>query len=286
MKVMILGATGMLGHTMARVLATESDPHDLVLVSRSFDLRPMFPELADTTSVTGVDVENMDALIALFAEHRPDVVVNCVGLVKQRSTAEDPLVALPINAMLPLRLERLCEATGARLIHVSTDCVFRGTKGMYSETDLPDATDVYGKSKQMGEAKGPKAITLRTSIIGHELNGRAQGLIGWFLSQSGTVRGFSKAVFSGFPTVELAKIIRDKVLPRPDLSGLYQVASAPINKHDLLQIVAQTYGHDIVIEHDDKLIIDRSLDGSRFNKETGYVAPEWPELVSRMQRFR
>lgn len=286
MKVMILGATGMLGHTLARVLAEVSDLHDLVLVSRSFDLRPMFPELADTTSVTGVDVENMDALIALFADHRPDVVVNCVGLVKQRSNAEDLLAALPINAMLPLRLERLCEATGARLIHVSTDCVFRGTKGRYSETDLPDATDVYGKSKQMGEAKGPNAITLRTSIIGHELNGRAQGLIGWFLGQSGTVRGFTRAVFSGFPTVELATIIRDKVLPRPDLSGLYQVASAPINKHDLLQIVAQTYGHDIVIEPDDKLIIDRSLDGSRFNKETGYVAPEWPELVSRMQRFR
>lgn len=286
MKVMILGATGMLGHTLARVLARASDPHDLVLVSRSFDLRPMFSELADTTSVTGVDVENMDALIALFAEHRPDVVVNCVGLVKQRSNAEDPLAALPINAMLPLRLERLCEATGARLIHVSTDCVFSGTKGMYSETDLPDATDVYGKSKQMGEAKGPKAITLRTSIIGHELNGRAQGLIGWFLAQSGTVHGFTKAVFSGCPTVELATIIRDKVLPRPDLSGLYQVASAPINKHDLLQIVAQAYRHDIVIEPDDTLIIDRSLDGSRFNKETGYVAPEWPELVSRMQRFR
>lgn len=284
--IMILGATGMLGHTLARVLAGATTPFDLVLVSRSFDPRPLFPELAEAISVTSIDVENTDALIGLFAKHRPDVVINCVGLVKQRADAEDPLAALPINAMLPHRLARLCEAASARLIHISTDCVFRGTQGMYHEADVCDAVDVYGQSKHMGEVAGTNAVTLRTSIIGHELQDRAQGLIGWFLGQSGSVRGFTRAMFSGLPTVELATIIRDQVLPRPDFSGLYHVASDPISKYDLLQLVAHEYRHKIEIEPDDKLVIDRSLDATRFNTETGYRTPDWPELVSRMHQFR
>lgn len=286
MKIMILGATGMLGHTLARVLARATESYDLVLVSRSFDIQTMFLELASATSVTGIDVESTDALIGLAANYQPDVVINCVGLVKQRPDAEDPIVALPINALLPRRLERLCQATSARLIHISTDCVFRGTGSMYRESDISDATDVYGKSKHMGEVTGPNAITLRTSIIGHELQGRSQGLIEWFLSQSGTVRGFTRAVFSGLPTVELASVIRDRVLPRPDLSGLYHVASTPITKHDLLEMVARAYRHEIEIEPNDNLVIDRSLDATRFFKETGYVPPDWPELVSRMQKFQ
>ncbi len=285
MKIMILGATGMLGHTLARVLARAPEPFNLLLVSRSFDLRPLFPELASAASVIGVNVESTDALINLFATHRPEVVINCIGLVKQRSDAEDPLAALPINAMLPHRLERLCEAASARLIHISTDCVFRGTRGLYRESDISDATDVYGKSKYMGEVTGRNAITLRTSIIGHELQGRSQGLIEWFLRQSGKARGFTRAVFSGLPTVELASVIRDQVLPRVDLSGLYHVASAPITKHDLLQLVARNYQHEIVIEPDDTVVLDRSLDAACFNKATGYQATDWPELVSRMQQF-
>jgi dTDP-4-dehydrorhamnose reductase len=129
------------------------------------------------------------------------------------------------------------------------------------------------------------AVTLRTSIIGHELGASAHGLIGWFLSQEGSVRGFTRAVFSGLPTVELARVIRDFVLPHPELRGTYHVSAMPIDKHSLLTLVAKLYGKSIDIETDDRTIIDRSLDSSRFQKITGYQAPDWPELVRRMREF-
>jgi dTDP-4-dehydrorhamnose reductase len=216
---------------------------------------------------------------------RPEVVVNAVGLVKQLAAADDPLAALPVNAMLPHRLARLCALAGARLVHVSTDCVFAGSRGGNRESDTPDATDLYGLSKLLGEVvDAPHAITLRTSIIGHEL-GSAHGLVGWFLAQTGRVKGYRRAVFSGLPTVELARVIRDHVLPRPELHGLYHVSAAPIDKDTLLRLVAARYGHAIEIDADDRVVIDRSLDSSRFRAATGYAPPDWPELVARMHAF-
>jgi dTDP-4-dehydrorhamnose reductase len=234
--------------------------------------------------MTGVDVESIDSLTRLFAEVRPQVVINCIGLVKQRAEGDDPLSALPINALLPHRLARLCAVAGARFVHVSTDCVFAGTRGAYVETDAPDAQDLYGRSKLLGEVDYPHAITLRTSIIGHELDS-AHGLVGWFLAQQGPVRGFSKAVFSGLPTVELARVIRDHVLPYPSLRGLYHVSAAPIDKYSLLKLVAQTYRRTNDITPEDKVVIDRSLDSSLFRAATRYQPPEWPELVRRMRDF-
>jgi dTDP-4-dehydrorhamnose reductase len=208
-----------------------------------------------------------------------------VGLVKQLAEAEDPLAALPINALLPHRLSRLCSLVGARLVHISTDCVFSGAKGCYREGDMPDAQDLYGRSKLLGEVTGDAhAITLRTSIIGHEI-GRAHGLVGWFLEQSGTVNGYRRAIFSGIPTVELACIIRDRVLPNRQLQGLYHVSAAPIDKLSLLQTVASQYRHAVEIIPDDRVNIDRSLDSSRFRNATGYTPPDWPELVRRMHAF-
>jgi dTDP-4-dehydrorhamnose reductase len=236
--------------------------------------------------LTGVDVLDQDALVAAIARVRPDVVINCIGLIKQLADAKDPLTALPINAMLPHRLARLCELGGARLIHVSTDCVFSGRKGMYLESDLSDAEDLYGKSKYIGELHDlPHAVTLRTSIIGHEL-GSNYALVDWFLSQQGSVKGFTKAIFSGLPTVELARVMKDFVIPHPQLNGLYHVAAAPIDKFELLNQVAAQYGKQIEIRPDDALVIDRSLDGSRFHQATGYVAPAWPELIRRMHEQR
>jgi dTDP-4-dehydrorhamnose reductase len=170
------------------------------------------------------------------------------------------------------------------LIHVSTDCVFSGSRGNYRESDTSDATDLYGKSKFIGEVSYPHTITLRTSIIGHELTGN-HSLIGWFLAQSGPVKGYTKAIFSGLPTVELARVVRDHVLPNRDLSGLYHVAAEPIDKFDLLNIVAKAYGKDIAIEPDDRVSIDRSLNAERFRAATGYVAPAWPDLIARMRDF-
>lgn len=282
-SVLVLGASGMLGNAVLRHLA-EAD--DLVVWGsvRSTSALGRLPEAVRQRIIAGVDVEHPDELVKLLALTDPDVIINCVGLVKQLADAKDPLTALPINALLPHRLARLAALAGARLIHVSTDCVFAGTRGAYTEDDVPDALDLYGRSKLLGEVDYPNAITLRTSIIGHEL-ASAHGLVDWFLSQQGSVRGFTRAIFSGLPTIELARVIRHHVMARPDLRGLYHVSAAPIAKYDLLRMVAAVYGKDIRIEPDDALVIDRSLDSTRFRKETGYVPPDWPKMVRDMRAF-
>lgn len=283
-RVLILGATGMLGNAMLRFLA-DSPGFDAVGSARSSGgVRLLRADLQPRVRI-GVDVENADALARLIDTERPAVVVNCVGLVKQLAEADDPLAALPINAMLPHRLSRLCSLAGARLVHVSTDCVFAGRHGHYTEDSAPDAEDLYGRSKLLGEVTADAhAVTLRTSIVGHEL-ASAHGLVGWFLSQSGSVRGYRRAVFSGVPTVELARIVRDHVLPDPTLTGLYHVSAAPVDKYTLLRTVAAQYGRGIEIVPDDRVVIDRSLDSTRFRAATGYQPPDWPELVRRMHVF-
>ncbi|MDO8298695.1 SDR family oxidoreductase [Lacisediminimonas sp.] len=283
MRILILGASGMLGNAMMRRLSV-SDELEVYGSVRSASMKKYFDAAIAKRIITGLDVENADALTRAFLEVRPQVVINCIGLVKQFSEAEDPLVALPINAMLPHRLARLSALAGARFIHISTDCVFSGRKGGYRESDESDAQDVYGRSKFLGEVHYPHCVTLRTSIIGHELNS-THGLIGWFLSQKGPIKGYTRAVFSGLSTCELATVIKDFVLPARDLTGLYHVAAEPITKYDLLKLAGSEYGHAIPIEPDDRLVIDRSLDASRFNAATGYVAPPWPDLVKRMRDF-
>lgn len=281
--VLVLGAAGMLGNAVLRVFA-ESPGLSTWGTTRSSSSSRLLPATLQDRIVGGIDVENIDSLAYALATVKPDVVINCIGLVKQLSAADDPLQALPVNALLPHRLARLCRLVGARLVHVSTDCVFAGTKGMYCEGDPPDAQDLYGRSKLLGEVDYDNAITLRTSIIGHEL-ASAHGLVGWFLAQHGRVRGFTRAVFSGLPTVELARVIRDHVLPRPDLRGLYHVSAEPINKHELLRICAQVYGKSIEITPDDKLVLDRSLDSTRFRLATGFAPKSWQALVQAMRDF-
>ena len=282
-KVLVLGATGMLGNAVLRFFA-ESSGYEVVGSARSRSALRLMPEKLSHRVICGVDVENMDSLITLVAKVRPNVLINCVGLVKQLAEAADGLAAIPINALLPHRLAQLCNLANIRFIHISTDCVFDGTKGMYSETDISDAKDLYGRSKYLGEVDGPHAVTLRTSIIGHELDG-AYSLVGWFLAQQGRVKGFRRAIFSGLPTVELARVIRDHVVPRPELHGLYHVSAEPINKFDLLTMIAKDYGKTIEITPDDKVVIDRSLDSSRFREATGYQPQTWPEMVRRMREF-
>ena len=284
MKIMVLGVTGMLGNAMFRVLA-EKQSLNVSGTARSEGGRCYFAGNLAEKIITGVDVENHDSLVRAFATAKPDVVVNCIGLVKQLEDANDPLQAVPINTLLPHRLAALCNVAGARLIHISTDCVFSGATGNYVETDFPDAYDLYGRSKLLGEVDYPNAITLRTSIIGHELTG-GRSLVGWFLSQQGSVKGFTKAIFSGLPTIELATVVRDVVLDYSKLRGLYHIAAKPINKFDLLNLVAKAYGKDIEIIPSEQLVIDRSLCAEKFRLATGYVAPEWPILVNRMAEFK
>lgn len=285
MRVLILGVTGMLGSALYKLFASDAQ-HEAWGTLRSAGGRRFFAEADRVRLIDSVDVTDHDALVAVMDRVRPDVIINAVGVIKQLSTANDPLIVLPINAMFPHRLAGLCGLMGARMIHISTDCVFSGRAGNYLESDLSDAEDLYGKSKYIGEVHDqPHAITLRTSGIGHELNSR-NGLLEWFLSQKGRVKGFSKAIYSGLPWVELGRVIRDFVLPHPELNGLYHVSSKPISKLDLLTLIAGVYGKEITIEPDDAVRIDRSLNSTRFAAATGYVAAEWPELIAEMHKYR
>lgn len=273
----------MLGHAMFRVLAADRNLDVYGTTRATATAGFNRPSLAGRL-LTGVDVSNPDALTRVFGDLRPVVVINCIGLVKQAAGSDDPLLAVPLNTLLPHRLAALCRVSDARLIHISTDCVFSGKKGSYAETDAPDATDVYGLSKLLGESHHSSVVTLRTSMIGHELANR-RGLVDWFLAQKGPVKGFSRAIFSGVPTDELAAIVRDKVLGNPTLRGLYHVAATPISKYELLLLLAQEYGRQNDILPRDTPVIDRSLDGERFRLATGYVAAPWPELIRRMRDF-
>jgi dTDP-4-dehydrorhamnose reductase len=282
-KVLVIGASGMIGSTVLRVLS-EKDDWAVFGTVRDESVKRFFTASIGERLIAGVDVENHDSLVKVMDQVRPDVVVNCAGLTKHKPEAEDPLVSIPINTLMPHRLAGLCKLVGARLIHVSTDCVFSGEKGSYTEDDFADARDVYGKSKALGEVDYQHAITLRTSTIGHELQS-TYGLLDWFLSQQGRCKGYTNAIFSGLPTVVFAQVVRDVVIPHAELSGLYHVAAKPINKFDLLKLIAEVYGKSIDIVPDEKLVIDRSLDATRFRLATGYTAPEWPELINTMHVY-
>jgi dTDP-4-dehydrorhamnose reductase len=281
MRVLVLGASGMLGSAVFREFDGHA-PYDVWGLVRNEAFLLYFSPAQQSRILTGVDVLDEAALRAAFERVRPDVVINCVGLIKQKEQVEDPLVVLPINAMLPHRLALLCAPGNVRLLHISTDCVFSGRKGMYTEDDPSDAEDLYGKSKYIGELRDAvHAVTLRTSIVGRELNS-SRALVDWFLTQQGAVHGFKRSIFSGMTAIELARIMRDVVLPDASLHGLYHVSSAPISKFDLLKLVALQYGKAIEVLPDDALVIDRSLDSSRFRQATGYRAPSWESMVRAM----
>lgn len=283
MKVLVLGASGMLGNAMLSILAEK--PSLTVIGSvRSPSSKRLFPDVLQKLIVSGADADNLDSVYSLMSDIKPDVVINCVGLIKQLKNSDDPLQILPVNSLFPHRLAKLCELSGARLVHISTDCVFSGTRGDYSENDSSDANDLYGKSKFLGEVHSSNSITLRTSIIGHELSS-SNGLVEWFLSQNNQVQGYVNAIFSGLPTVELARIIRDVILIRPELSGLYHLASKPISKYDLLELIKGIYCKKIEIIPDATVVVNRSLNAARFAEATGYVVPDWPELVSLMKSY-
>lgn len=285
MKILVLGVTGMLGSAVFKYIASHTS-HSVFGTMRGRGGRKYFDEKYAENFYSDVDVLDYEALVGVFEQARPDVVINCVGLIKQLAQAKDPLSTLPLNSMLPHRLSKLCALIGARLVHVSTDCVFTGEKGMYLESDISDAIDLYGKSKFIGEIQDqPHAITVRTSIIGHELASSAS-LVDWFLSQEGAVKGFTKAIFSGVPTSELARIITDFVIPNPQLFGLYHVSAEPIDKFTLLNEIAKIYEKKIDIVPDDHLAIDRSLDSTRFRQAVGYVPPAWPDLIQFMRAQR
>ncbi len=278
-RVLVLGGSGMLGHKLWQVLSTRLDAYATLRTSEHPATRL---GLLDPDHVVGdVPAESLDAVQRAVAAVQPQVVVNCIGIVKQAGPARDPIASISINSLFPHRLAALCRAEGARLIQISTDCVFSGRAGCYAESDIPDPVDLYGRSKLLGEVSDGGALTVRTSIIGRELSG-ANGLLEWFLGQQGGVRGFRRAIFSGLTTAALAHILATIVCEHRELSGIRHVASAPISKHDLLCMLKDAYGSSVEIVADDEVVCDRSLDGAKFEQETGLRAPSWTEMVAQL----
>lgn len=279
MRILILGGDGMLGHQ----LLNQYTPRHEVKVTLRQDLSAytLYNLFTRQNSFDGVDVRSLDRLVEVMADFRPEAVINAVGIVKQRADAKESIPSLEINALLPHRLAVLCKGIGARLIHLSTDCVFSGKKGNYLESDPSDAEDLYGKTKFLGEVHEANSLTLRTSIIGREIS-RHTSLLDWFLAQTGTVKGFTKAIYTGFTTLEMSKIIEKMLLEYPDASGVYQVASYPINKYELLLLIREILGLNIEIVPDDFFCCDRSLNSSRFRAEFNYTPPTWPAMIEEL----
>ncbi|HEV7485679.1 MAG TPA: SDR family oxidoreductase [Thermoanaerobaculia bacterium] len=295
-RVLILGAGGMLGHKVWEVFRDRFECRAALRTPLPLAL------FDDARVISGFDATNFDDVARLIEVVKPDVVVNCIGVVKQLAAAHDPIASITLNALFPHVVARACAEAGARMIHISTDCVFAGTRGHYTEEDVPDAADLYGRSKLLGEVT-EGALTIRTSIIGRELR-TSNGLVEWFLSnRGGSVRGFTNAIFSGVTTAMLARILAAVIEHHPGMHGLYHVAGAPISKYDLLMMLnaATSAGVTIApdpgsagvppaVQHDaaryggrdarDPRVIDRSLDATRFQAATGLQPPEWPEMIA------
>lgn len=275
-RILVVGASGMLGHEAIRVLS----PHFEVWgACRNPEALPGLGVPAERL-LGGLDAASMDAAYELIGRVRPDVVINAVGIVKQRPDAKAAIPSIAINSLWPHILADACARHGARLVHVSTDCVFSGARGNYVESDVPDATDLYGRSKLLGEVTDcDNVVTLRTSIIGWQL-GMPTGLVGWFAAhRSEHLDGFAKAVFSGLTTRALTEVIRDVVLPDATLSGLWHVSAAPIDKYTLLTRLAEHLGWTVDLTPSDELVIDRSLDSTLFRERTGWTPPSWDAML-------
>lgn len=279
-KILILGAAGMLGSALFRAFSNDPCFRTYGTI-RNADAVAYFPPDTRDALIPNINVDGENDLLSAFSIAQPDIVINCVGIIKQRPSANDHLESLAINAALPHRLARYCEMIGARLIHFSTDCVFSGRSGHYREYDFADANDLYGRTKYLGEVDYGRAITLRTSIIGHELKGNTS-LLNWFLSQKGEVKGYQRAIFSGLTTVEVARVTKELVIPNTALKGLYHLSVEAINKNDLLRLVAEEYHKDIRIIPDEEIVIDRSLNSDRFRKAAGFTPKPWRQLIREM----
>lgn len=279
MKIMILGADGMLGH---QLVASFRYQHEVAGTVRLASIAySRFKSLLPDLLFDEVDVRDFNSVERAAASFRPDAIVNAVGIVKQRDEAKSAIESIVVNSLLPHRLAEYCCRVNARLVHLSTDCVFSGSTGSYEDDAIPDALDIYGRSKMMGEVVNSHVITLRTSIIGLEL-ARKKGLVEWFLTQSGTIRGFRRAIYSGFTTLEMARIIDHLLVRCPEQYGIYNVSSEPIDKYRLLCGLRERLGIELEIVPDDQFQCDRSLDSSRFRAAFGYTPPSWDAMLDEL----
>lgn len=280
MSILIIGGSGMLGHKVYQRLKTQADVFATVRSGFAdlegfgiFNKPNIFPE---------IDVTDIAAVKRVIAIVRPDCVINCVGIVKQNPTVADKIRTIAINSIFPNQLAKLSTEFGFRLIAISTDCVFDGKKDNYSEADEPNARDIYGLSKYLGEVSQENVLTIRTSIIGRELT-TSHSLVEWFLrNRGGRVDGYKNAIYSGFPTIELADILANIIREFPLVNGLLHISSDPISKFDLLTLLNRHFDANISIEPSDELVVDRSLDSGRFREITGFQSPDWGTMIARM----
>ena len=284
-SILVLGGEGMLGHKIFQILSSRFHEVACTIHGRRVDEFYHKIDLFEDADVVE-DFEAMDTLLVrqLLEERKPAFIVNCVGVIKQREEATLPIPSITLNSLLPHLLADFCSSWGGRLIHFSTDCVFSGQKGNYTEEDASEAEDLYGKTKFLGEVTAPNAVTLRTSIIGRELS-HFRSLLEWFLSQKHkSVRGFTRALYSGVTTNHMADVVTMLIQDCPTVSGLYQVTSKTISKHDLLCLLREAYGLDIEIVPDETVVCHRSMLGNKFHQATGYVCPPWPELIEQLAK--
>jgi dTDP-4-dehydrorhamnose reductase len=283
MRVLILGGSGMLGHKLLQTL--EPVIPETYATLRDDPSAPRYAPVghfATSKIIPDVTIASIEDVRPVIERVRPDVLINCIGIIKQRGEAKAAIPSITFNALFPHQLAESIAPWRGRLIHFSTDCVFNGRRGNYREEDVSDAEDLYGRTKFLGEVTAAPALTLRTSIIGRELD-RGDSLLEWFLAQDGKrIKGFKHAIYAGVTTNHLARVVRDLVLDHPTLAGLYQVTSEPISKYDLLQLVKAAYGADIQIDADEAFHCDRSMIGDKFVQATGIRCPAWPALVQEM----
>jgi dTDP-4-dehydrorhamnose reductase len=280
MRILVLGAGGMMGHMACRVLGAGHDVYGTTRNAKS-EGAPLGRFLRADRWLDGVDVQAIGTLAAAIDQVRPDAVFNCIGIVKQLEAAHDAILSIEHNALFPHRLAELCDGAGARLVHLSTDCVFSGRAGPYRLEDIPDPVDLYGRSKLLGETSEAEGLTLRTSIVGRQLSGRTS-LFEWVLAnRGGRVRGFDRAIYSGLTTMALAEVVEQVLAFHPDLTGVWQVASEPVSKYRLLQMLDDRLGLGLEIERDEAFACDRSLDGSAFADRTGIEVPTWEAMLDR-----
>lgn len=280
MKVLVLGVTGMLGYSLFSNLK-EDNSLSVYGTARSISNKDNFFNNYLESIIADVDVSNWKTITKTFSEVQPDIVINCIGLIKQHSISKQHINAIEINSLLPHRLASLCDEYGAKLIHFSTDCVFKGDQGMYKNDAEANSTDLYGRSKALGEVSYGNHLTLRTSIIGHELNSKVS-LVDWFLSQDKETNGFCNAIFSGLPTCYIAKLLIEKILPNKDLKGIYNLSVNPIDKYTLLNLISDVYGKEIFINKYDDFYIDRSLNSKVLRDIIDFTPPDWNELINYM----
>lgn len=280
-KILLLGVNGMLGHKLFLHLSSYKDFHVFGTARNRDAWLKFLPQQLTGNIHFDVDVNNFDSVAEVIHLVRPDWVINCIGIIKQGVLGQDYYENIYVNAFLPHKIARICAEVDARMLHISTDCVFSGAKGRYLETDVADGFDLYGRCKLLGEVNYSHCLTLRTSIIGHELQSQL-GLIEWFLAQRDRTLGFTRHIYSGFPTVELASIIAHYIIPNAWISGVYHLSSNPITKYELLKLVALKYNKEIAIDPYDDTFCDRSLDSSKFRNLTGFSPPSWPEMIDRM----